>query len=76
MFQPIVINLPGCRLGENPVSHNRRGREQTKKAKLRQPTKAKLGIIRNRIQPCLGCCIMDMATISQCDPHIDVREKE
>ncbi len=34
IFQPIIVNIPGARLRQNSVSHNRSRRKQTEEPEL------------------------------------------
>jgi hypothetical protein len=76
MFQPVVIEIPRFSLRQDLVPHHGGSGEQAEEPKLSQPAKAELGIIGHRTQPRSGGGVMNVASVCQCDPDVDVREKE
>ena len=76
MFDPVVIEIPRFSLRQSLVPHHSGSGEQAEEPKLSEPAKAEFGIIGHGTKPRSGGSVMNVASVCQRDPDVDVREKE
>jgi len=76
IIEPAIVNVPGFVLKKNFSAHYGSRGEEAQKTELCDATESDARVFVQRREPSGGDAMVNMSVVSQCEPDVDVREKE